>query len=153
MSWNWNADPADTASVRAWLATWQGLVQTVDFVPARDLIDERVVGFGTKADVVEGRDNLETNQWRGVWPTIEEFGWDLDGMRVGVSPDRLMAFLITTFTSTGFNEDGSTFSRGGRTTVILSRDALDASWQGVHTHLSLNAGTPGKSHGNRPTRS
>ena len=98
-------------------------------------------------DVVEGIDALEENQWRNVWPNIEEFEWDFDNIKIGVSADRLMAFLITTWTSKGFDEEANPFDRPGRTTVILSRTSSDALWLGVHTHFSLHPGTPYRTFG------
>ena len=153
MTFDWNPDSDDVASVKAWLADWQPCVQQVDFVPARRLFDETVAGFGTHMDVVLGQDALEQNQWRSVWPTIDDFAWDFDGMRIGVSPDRRMAFLITTWTSTGYHQDGSRFDRPGRTTVILSRSDIESEWLGIHTHFSLFPNTPQKSFGNRPPKS
>ena len=153
MNFNWNPHPDDIASVKAWLDLWQPCVQNVDFAPARRLFAENVASFGTHMDIVEGRDALEKNQWRAVWPSIDDFAWDFDAMRIGVSPDRLSGFLVTTWTSTGYHEDGSRFDRPGRTTVILTRDGLQGDWLGVHTHFSLFPGTPGRSHGSRPAKS
>lgn len=153
MNFNWNPAPEDVATVKAWLAAWQPCVQNVDFVPARRLFADNIASFGTHMDVVEGREALERNQWRNVWPTIDDFAWDFDNMRIGLSPDRLLAFLITTWTSDGFHEDGAQFDRPGRSTAILSRAGLDAEWLGVHTHFSLHPGTPRRSHGQRPARS
>ncbi|MBM85317.1 MAG: ketosteroid isomerase [Rhodospirillaceae bacterium] len=153
MSVNWNPVAEDVTSVRAWLAAWEPCVQKVDFLPARALFDDTVASFGTQMDVVEGKRALERNQWRSVWPTIDDFKWDFDGMKIGVSPDRLMAFLITTWTSIGFKEDGSTYDRPGRTTVILSRGETKQDWLGIHTHFSLYPNTPQRSHGSRPAKS
>jgi hypothetical protein len=104
-------------------------------------------------EIVEGRDALEQNQWRSVWPTIDDFVWDFEGIRIGVSPDRLMSFLITTWTSTGYHQDGSRFDRPGRTSVMVTRERLAVEWLGVHTHFSLYPGTPGRSYGSRPAKS
>ena len=153
MNFNWNPDPDDIASVKAWLEAWQPCVQNVDFVPARRLFAENVASFGTHMDIVEGRDALEQNQWRSVWPTIDDFVWDFEGIRIGVSPDRLMGFLITTWTSIGYHQDGSRFDRPGRTSVMVTREWLDAEWLGVHTHFSLYPGTPGRSYGSRSAKS
>jgi ketosteroid isomerase-like protein len=151
--YDWDADPADIATIKAWFDTWSPLVEAVDFVPARPLFEERIVSFGTKMDVVEGLGNLETNQWRGVWPTIRDFRFATETLRVGTSPDRLFAIGICTWTSTGVHEDGSTFDRPGRATVAFARASTDAEWKGVHTHISLAPGTPQKSHGSRSAKS
>ena len=52
---------------------------------------------------------------------------------------------VATWTSTGFHEDGTPFHRPGRATVILER--RDGQWLSVHTHFSLNPGTPPRTHG------
>jgi ketosteroid isomerase-like protein len=99
MTYDWNPPAEDVAALRAWLAAWDALVKSVDFVPARALFAPNIASFGTKADVVEGIASLEDNQWRAVWPAIEDFAFDIGGMKVGVSPDRLIAFLIATWTA------------------------------------------------------
>ncbi len=100
-------------------------------------------------NVVKGLEALERDQWRNVWPKISDFAWDFEGMQVGVSPDRLLAFLITTWHSTGYHEDGTCFDRPGRTTVLLARDGVTTMWHGIHTHFSLHPGTPPRSYGPR----
>ena len=105
MQFNWQPDEIDLSTVKAWLANWQTCVQGLDFNKAQSLFVKNTASFGTHMDVVEGIDALEENQWRNVWPNIEEFEWDFDNIKIGVSADRLMAFLITTWTSKGFDSD------------------------------------------------
>ena len=147
MQFNWQPDEIDLSTVKAWLADWQPCAQGLDFEKAQSLFVKNTASFGTHMDVVEGIDALEENQWRNVWPNIEEFEWDFDNIKIGVSADRLMAFLITTWTSKGFDEEANSFDRPGRTTVILSRTSNDAPWLGVHTHFSLHPGTPYRTFG------
>ncbi|MEZ5669101.1 MAG: nuclear transport factor 2 family protein [Alphaproteobacteria bacterium] len=147
------ADSADIASIADWFRQWGALVSAVDFVPARALFDKDVVGFGTFQDQVHGQAALEAEQWRRVWPTIEDFAFDTGSLVAQVSPDRLMASAAILWTSTGIAEDGSRFPRPGRCTVALRRDAVDAPWKGIHTHFSLHRGVPQRSHGQRQPRS
>ena len=144
-------DPADATSICAWLATWDECVVAVDFDRARPLFDSGVVGFGTYSDVVTGLDNLEQQQWRKVWPTIRDFRFDLEGIRPFTSPDRLFGYLAASWSSTGIGEDGTTFDRPGRCTVVLRRAQLTTPWLGVHTHISLFRGVPQRSHGGSGT--
>lgn len=139
----------DIAAVADWFARWGALVAGLDFVRARDLFDPAVVGFGTFQDHVHGRDALEAEQWRRVWPTIEEFRFEIDSLVAVISPDRLMASGAILWSSTGLAEDGSRFPRPGRCTVIFRRSRTDGAWLGVHTHFSLARGTPQRSHGAR----
>ena len=140
-------DPLDAASIRAWLAEWNECVAAVDFARARPLFDSGVVGFGTYSDFVTGLDNLEQQQWRKVWPTIRDFRFDLEGLRLFTSPDRLFAYLATNWSSTGIGQDGTTFDRPGRCTVVLARAQPAAPWRGLHTHFSFYRGVPQRSYG------
>ena len=141
----------DTAAIRDWFATWGGFVAAVDFESARPLFDPAVIGFGTFMDTVTGLDNLEQRQWRSIWPTIRDFRFNLDSLKCVVSEDRLLAVAAITWSSTGIGEDGTPFDRPGRATVGLVRAAPDAPWRGMHTHFSLNPGTPQTSYGDRHT--
>lgn len=152
MSNPWDTDPKDTAALRSWLTRWQELIRAVDFVPARPMFDPHVLGFGTYADIVEGQQTLEYQQWRKIWPTMDEYAWSLDRMRCATSADGSMAVTAVPWTSTGYDEKGGTFPRNGRCTIAFRR-AEDGEWKGIHTHLSLNRGTPTASHGNKPARS
>ncbi len=141
----------DTAAIRDWFATWGSFVAAVDFESARPLFDPAVIGFGTFMDTVTGLDNLEQRQWRSIWPTIQDFRFNLDSLKCVVSEDRLLAVAAITWGSTGIGEDGRPFDRPGRATVGLVRAATDAPWRGMHTHFSLNPGTPQTSYGDRHT--
>lgn len=153
MTFTWNTPEEDRAEIEGWFAAWSDHVAAVDFAPALDLFEDNIASFGTHMDVVEGLERLADNQWRTVWPTIEDFRWNLDTLKVGVSPDRLFAIGVITFSSTGITDDGGRFDRPGRGTVAFARPAVDSAWKGVHTHVSLNPGTQQKSHGRRPARS
>ncbi|MFX4221263.1 MAG: YybH family protein [Thalassobaculum sp.] len=153
MTFTWNMPEEDRAAIEEWFATWSGRVAAVDFVPAMALFEDAIASFGTHMDVIEGLDRLADNQWRNVWPTIEDFRWNLETLKVGVSPDRRFAIGVITFSSTGIAEDGTRFDRPGRGTVAFARPAVDSAWKGVHTHVSLKPGTPQKSHGRRPAKS
>jgi ketosteroid isomerase-like protein len=124
--------------IRDWFAALQGCVQRVDFEAARELFVEDAIGFGTKASLAVGRDTLEASQWRGIWPNICDFRFDLDGMRWGAAGDQ--AWGIATWNSTGFAGDETPFDRPGRATVIFVQ--RDGRWRALHTHFSLFPGTP-----------
>ncbi len=147
------AETADHDSIAAWFDRWSGLVAAVDFAPARALFADDVVAFGTFQHHLRGLDALEAEQWRQVWPTIEDFRFETDTLVSEISPDRMMAYGAIMWSSTGLAEDGSRFERPGRCTVVLRRAAVDAPWLGIHTHFSLGRGVPQKSHGKRPPSS
>lgn len=142
-----DAPEEDRKAISDWFDEWGGYVANADFAASRPLFDQRVLGFGTWMNTVEGLDRLEADQWRNIWPTIRDFHHDTSTLRVGVSPDRLMAFGILVWTSTGFQEDGASYERPGRTTAVFTRPAVDAPWKAIHTHVSLFRGVPQKSFG------
>lgn len=146
----WDTPAEDLAAIKAWFDEWGGRVAEVDFESARPLFRPETVGFGTWMDMVDGLDALEAQQWRSIWPTIEGFHHETDtSLRVAVSPDRQMAVGLVVWTSTGFHADGSAYERPGRTTAVFVREAVDAPWRAIHTHVSLFRGVPQKSHGSR----
>jgi len=146
-------EKADYSSIAEWFKVWGKLVDSVDFIPARELFTENVIGFGTRMDTVRGLKYLEEQQWRQVWPTIEGFHFDIKTLECLFSPDRLQGVGIVVWKSKGFSEDKIPFERSGRATVVFSRNAVQEYWKATHTHLSLNRGTPQKSYGERPAKS
>jgi ketosteroid isomerase-like protein len=139
-------------SVREWLREWGREVAAVDIAAARARFADDLSAFGTRADVVIGRDQVEGEQWLPTWPAIEDFMFLVDDAQVVLSPDGLMAVVATGWTSTGIDENGTRFPRPGRATVVLSRERPAADWIGVHTHFSLSRGVPQTSHGTRQAR-
>ncbi len=142
-------DQQDRQSILDWLASWGDCVATRDFEKARRLFRSDVVGFGTYSDFVVGLDNLESEQWRQVWPTIANFRFDLDNAWVDISTDRLMGQVAARWQSTGYHDNGTTFDRPGRCTVTLRREDARSPWRGTHTHFSLERGVPQASHGDK----
>lgn len=146
-SWN-SAAAEDQASIKAWFDDWGAMVAERRFEDARPLFHKEVLGFGTWMDLVEGLDALEAKQWRSIWGTIKNFRHETERtLKVLVSPDRLMASGLVTWTSTGIDETGADYERPGRTTALFVRDAAGAPWRCIHTHVSLFRGVPQKSHG------
>lgn len=141
------------AELTAWFDEWGGYVAAVDFVAARPLFDAGVVGFGTRMEYVSGLEDLEQQQWRSVWPTIADFRFLTDRLISGVSPDGRLAYGLVPWNSTGFHEDGSVFERPGRATVLFTCDVPGEPWRAIHTHISLDPGTPQRSYGSRPATS
>jgi len=138
----------DRQAIKQWFDDWSAMVATERFEDARDLFHADALGFGTWMDMVEGLDQLEAKQWRSIWGTIRDFHHETERtLNVIVSPDRLMANGLVTWTSTGFDEAGEAYERPGRTTGTFVRDAVTAPWRCIHTHVSLFRGVPQKSHG------
>jgi ketosteroid isomerase-like protein len=118
---------------RAFLTEMQACVRAVDFQRAHTLFDEDVIAFGTYAQVVAGRDRLEQEQWRNVWPNIREFTFRLDEMRCLGGNDTIC--LVVPWDSVGTRADGATFDRPGRATLLLIQRG--DRWVAMHSHFSL----------------
>jgi ketosteroid isomerase-like protein len=128
------ASPEVVERAREWLLEMQASVQTVDYTRARPLFAEDVVAFGTFAAVVSGRERLEQEQWRNIWPKIRDFTFRLDQLHCLGSADALC--VIVPWDSIGQREDnGQPFNRPGRATLLLTLrgDRLVA----THSHFSL----------------
>lgn len=134
-------------TISGWFEQWNRLIGEVDYNRARELFDTDVLGFGTHRRLLRGIDELEKEQWRSIWGRITGFTFDLGSMETGVSDDGLTGWGLSLWTSTGYHEDGSTYERPGRVTVLLSRDESDNPWRAIHTHLSLAPGTPPQTFG------
>ena len=122
-----------TGAARTWLAALQRCVRAVDYGSARPLFAPDVRAFGTYAEIVTGRDALEREQWRIVWPTIREFAFRLE--EVCCVGDETMLGVVVPWDSLGVKSDGTTFSRPGRATLVLVM--RDGRWIAVHSHFSL----------------
>ena len=137
----------DHISIELWFQVWEKQVQNKDFEAAKKLFENDVVSFGTWMNVVEGLDKLYSDQWKNIWPTINNFKFVSNTLFIQISPDRLLANSILVWNSTGYKKNGNSFKRNGRATVVLKRSNLDNSWKGIHTHFSLNRGIPQESFG------
>ena len=145
-------DPDDLNRVKAWFRRLSEHVRAVDFAGARPLFAEDMVAFGTFQDFVTGRDRVEAEQWRNVWPVTSGFRYREDDIRAIVSPDRLTAVGMGVFDSTGYREDGTPYDRPGRTTAAFSRRAVGEDWVALHTHMSLFRDVPSRSYGRADLR-
>jgi ketosteroid isomerase-like protein len=142
-------DEALEQEIADWVAAWGAEVDAVDIRAGRQRFVDGLLAFGTHADVVEGRESVEAEQWSQVWPAIDAFAFDVAQLRVTASPDRLMAVAIVPWSSTGVHADGTRFDRPGRATIVLERSAVGDAWLGTHTHFSLARGVPSTTHGGR----
>ena len=145
------AQSDDAAGVRDWFRRLAAHVQDVDFAGARPIFASDLVAFGTFTDFITGRDQAEQVQWRNVWPHIDGFHWRPE-LRVIVSPDRMQAVGIGVFDSIGYRQDGTSYDRPGRATVVFARDSVDAPWLAQHTHMSLFRDVPTRSFKDKPEK-
>ena len=144
------ADAATRDYFVRWLERFAGYVRDVDYAAARPLFHPDVLAFGTHRDVIAGLARLADDAWDNVWPKTSDFRFDTNAARVLVSADNTMATVVAPWTSTGYHQDGSTFERPGRATMIFQRDG--ERWLCTHSHMSLNRGVPQQSFANRPVK-
>src|SRR5258708_2566816 len=130
----------DKRSVGEWYARWDKFVAEGGFKPVREMFAEDVVAFGSKMEMMTSQEVLERDQWRSVWPSIEDYRYDLSTLEVVTSPDRLMAMGAVLFRSTGIHPDSKKFVRNGRSTCTFMRSAIGSPWVAPHPPPS---GTPG----------
>lgn len=121
------------SEVRTWLLEMQACVQTVDYERAKALFLPNVIGFGTYSGVLNGLEDLAHNQWSHIWPNILEFTFRLNELQAGTTGD--LAWVACPWDSLGRRNDGTTFLRPGRMTVVLINQY--GHWLAAHTHFSL----------------
>jgi catechol 2,3-dioxygenase-like lactoylglutathione lyase family enzyme/ketosteroid isomerase-like protein len=126
------ADPL--APLREWLRQLQTCVRAQDFAGGRALCAPELLAFGTRAEMVEGLEQVMEQQWRPVWPRIRDFTIDADKARGAIQGDR--GWVAARWDSLGARPDGSTFARPGRLTILFERRA--GRWLAIHTHFSLS---------------
>jgi ketosteroid isomerase-like protein len=81
---------------------------------------------------VHGRDNLEREQWRDIWPRIRGFAFDPHPV---VRADGDTAWIAAGWHSEATGPDGKPFTRPGCATLSLAR--RDGHRLCVHGHVSL----------------
>ena len=123
----------ELAPIRAWLTEFAGHVRAVDFESGRAMCAPDLLVFGTYAEMVEGVDHAIEQQWKKIWPTIRNFTIKADQARGVVAGNS--AWVAAPWDSLGVRDDGSTFYRPGRLTIIFER--RDGRWLARHTHFSL----------------
>ena len=128
-------------AIRMWLTGFAGCVQRRDFKRATTYFHRRVYGFGSYANACHGIDALVARQWKQIWPNITGFRFELRHLHSQVSADGRWACAMVPWRSTGYRS-GRPFRRWGRMTVLLTRAHRRQPWRALHTHYSLDPGTP-----------
>ena len=144
------ADAGVRAEILGWLDIFSGFVREVDYASARPMWHPDLLAFGTYNNVIQGLETAIATQWDNVWPRTADFAFDLAGTHVLASADHAMAVAVTPWTSTGFHQDGTSFDRPGRATMVFAK--ASGAWQCVHSHMSLNRGVPQASFATRAVK-
>jgi ketosteroid isomerase-like protein len=122
--------------IRRWLETFAQCVREVDYDRAREMFDLDVVGFGTFAAMLIGREALIDGQWKNIWGCTRGFHFLLDAAHADVSTDGDMAFVATPWISQGRDAAGNWYDRLGRCTLVLRKRTRDGAWLCIHSHYS-----------------
>jgi ketosteroid isomerase-like protein len=122
-----------------WLRQWENMINAADFAGARLLFSPDVISFGTLTGFMAGLQELETLQWRKIWPTLKDFKFD-DPIILHASGPAPSAVIVSLWHSTGKTSGGDWYDRKGRATLVLrvENDLLRC----CHSHLSMDPGIP-----------
>lgn len=121
-----------------WLRQWEGLINAADFAEARRLFSHDVVSFGTFTGYMAGLQEIETLQWRKIWPTIKDFKFDNPKVLCNGEPG-LSAVIVSLWHSLGKTSSGWR-DRTGRATLVLRLEKNQLVC--CHSHLSMDPGIP-----------
>jgi ketosteroid isomerase-like protein len=132
-------DPLTVAT--AWLGDFESRVRAQDFEGGRALFETSVVGYGSRVAQADGLDPLVRDQWKRVWPNIEDYRFDLERLRVFGDAAAGTLTLALPWTSTGIDSRGGRYPRPGRCTLVLRR-GTDGAWRCAHSHFSLPLEVP-----------
>ncbi len=129
------------SEVARWLRRFANCVRRVDYEAGAGLFSPAVLGFGTHAGRVNGRDALVARQWSHIWPNTADMAFEVEQQVLHFASDDRLVCVAVPFTSTGFDPWGRPFHRPGRATLVLERDE-GGPWLCRHSHFSLLPGTP-----------
>ncbi len=120
----------EKTEVRALFERMQAAVRAIDYEAVRPLIADDAIMFGSFAARMTGFEEMRDRQFVHVWPRIDGFSIDFDGMTVEVRGALAWAAF---FFRTGVK--GSDARREGRMSFVLEKRR--GAWTIVHSHDSL----------------
>lgn len=134
--------PEKIDEIIAWLHRFEQCVQKIDYNTALAMFVQDGVFFGSVSERMITVEKLCEQQWKKVWPNITGFCFDYKNQFNYFSLSQDMACVMIPWSSTGYNPDGSSYSRPGRMTACFMYDLDRTCWFATHTHFSLTPGTP-----------
>ena len=136
------AAPERTAAATAWFEAFAACVRAEDMEGGRRLFDPDCASFGARAERLIGVDDLVARQWHPTWTSTRDFAAVPGTVAVETAADGTVVVLTALWGSEGVQDDGSTFDRRGRCTIILRADgAAPHGLRAVHSHFSLSPET------------
>lgn len=122
------------AELLEWFDLFAGCVRRRDIQAAEQLFDPQVVAFGTRNEMMIGRDSLRDLQWRPTWDATKGFQFLNETIHLDFALGGENAWGCCLWTSRAEPGDQPGFDRRGRATFGFARS--DA-WRCTHSHLSL----------------
>ncbi len=127
------------AAAAAWFDDFAACVRAEDIEGGRRLFDPDCASFGARAEHLVGVDDLVARQWHPTWTSTRGFAAVPGTMAVETAADGTVVVLTALWESEGVRDDGSTFDRRGRCTIILRAEATAPhGLRAVHSHFSLS---------------
>jgi len=121
-------------AIQDWLDEFAHAVRSRDPGLGASILAADAVGFGTVVARYGDRDELGEQQWANVWPRTRDFRFD---RVVGCWTDAAHTTVAAQWSSTDADSEAI---RRGRATLVLRQ--VGDSVVAVHTHFSMNPGTP-----------
>lgn len=125
------------SSVAHWLDQFAACVRNRDLEKGRELFDESVRGFGTRAEQAHDLPDLVKHQWSKVWFNTRGFRFLEGTVHELASDDGSLICVMALWASEGLDSEDLPFPRAGRCTLLLRPDeSRSAGYVAVHTHFS-----------------
>ncbi|MEM9771870.1 MAG: nuclear transport factor 2 family protein [Cyanobacteria bacterium P01_D01_bin.73] len=132
-----SSDAQETLTLDNWLAEFEDCVRSRDTDRGRQLFDENVYAFGTRADVATGLDDLVKNQWTPIWLNTQGFHFLFESAKYIVSDDRSTVCAMVSWESHAVENGQKGYLRSGRCTLALRKDSsAPFGYLAMHSHFS-----------------
>jgi len=124
-------------SITTWLDEFADCVRSRDLQRGRSLFAPRVRAFGTRAEQAHDLADLVARQWSRVWFNTRGFRFLEESVHELVADDGSLVCVLALWSSEGLDAKGESFSRCGRSTIVLRREeSSPLGYLAVHTHFS-----------------
>lgn len=128
-----------TPGTRQWVTAFAEAVRNRDFKTGSKLFHPSILSFGTVTNRETNLQDLIDQQWQKVWPNTDSFAFDAPTLLEVRSPDGHLTLVTGLWTSNGIRQDGTTYPRRGRASLLLTPSAdSPVGHLALHTHFSLS---------------
>ena len=99
--------------VAEWLRRFADCVRRIDYEGGARLFSPAVLGFGTHAGRVSGRDALVARQWSHIWPNTADMAFEIEQKVLHFAADNRLVCVAVPFTFNWLRPLGSAVSPPG----------------------------------------